>query len=116
MTNHKTLADTWRAMGADPQFPLYTPAIVDLFARQVEGLLPVWKTLDPLDESTWPDDGIVYLVSTRGTEEFAEWQKAGHGFDVFSCDGWIGINDCVIKYRERCDLDYPPWQDNGSQK
>jgi len=76
-------------------------------ARMLATAIPKWKTLDPNDESTWPEDGKVYLVSTRGSEEFAEWQVSGFGFDVFACDGWIGINDCVIQYRERCSIDSP---------
>jgi len=103
VTDFTELPDKWR----DKEDEWCCIECRDMTIKELEAAIPKWKTLDPNDESTWPEDRKVYLVSTRGTEEFAEWQVSGFGFDVFACEGWIGINDCVIQYREKCSIDSP---------
>jgi len=98
MIDFTELSDKWReqiTLGAEGD------SIMEWCADNLDAAIPDWKTLDPNDESTWPEDGEVYLVSAHGEEEFCVWHDGDKWFD------WAYINDCVIQYRERCSIDSP---------
>jgi len=111
MTDFTELAAKWREENK-ARYGLYE----SVHGGQLENAIPKWKALDPNDESTWPEDGKVYLVSARGFHAFATWLD---GFNVFSFvgSGALGANncrnDCVIQYREKCSIDSPPEKENA---
>ncbi len=120
MIDFTELPDKWRDFRFDNNAniigPLYGAGYYDACKHLADGLekhLPKWQTLDPNDESTWPEDGKVYLVSDCCGSEFAQWKKFGGRFDKLTGFGWIGINDCTIQYREKCSIDSPPEKDDG---